>query len=95
MIANCLSSNSFLYNRKLQKHKLHKFEIACLANLVPADADEAKSLLPRWASELPIAVLTQCISIYLFFTCSLQGRFDDLELNELLDDIRTQMSFQY
>ena len=31
----------------------------------------------------------------LLFVYSLQGRFDDLELNELLDDIRTQMSFQY
>ncbi|XP_003386979.1 PREDICTED: DNA-directed RNA polymerase II subunit RPB4-like [Amphimedon queenslandica] len=56
----------------LQKHKLHKFEVACLANLAPADADEAKTLLP-----------------------SLQGRFDDLELNELLDDIRTHMNYQY
>ena len=33
--------------RTLQKHKLHKFEVACLANLAPADADEAKALLPR------------------------------------------------
>jgi DNA-directed RNA polymerase subunit F len=31
----------------LQKHKLHKFEVASLANLAPADADEGKSLLPR------------------------------------------------
>lgn len=33
------------------------------------------------------------ILFILFF--SLQGRFDDLELNELLDDIRTHMNYQY
>ena len=31
----------------LQKQKLHKFEIASLANLCPATAEEAKALLPR------------------------------------------------
>lgn len=56
----------------LQKQKLHKFEIACLANLAPTTAEEAKALLP-----------------------SLEGRFDDLELNEILDDIRTHMNYQY
>ena len=56
----------------LQKQKLHKFEVACLANLAPSTAEEAKALLP-----------------------SLEGRFDDLELNELLDDIRTHMNYQY
>ena len=56
----------------LQKQKLHKFEIACLANLAPTTDEEAKSLLP-----------------------SLEGRFDDLELNEVLDDIRTHMNYQY
>lgn len=56
----------------LQKQKLHKFEIAALANLAPTTAEEAKALLP-----------------------SLEGRFDDLELNEILDDIRTHMSYQY
>ena len=106
--------------RTLQKHKLHKFEVACLANLAPADADEAKSLLPRQVSLMvtlaPIAVNEKNVLILLhvcmfsfdvlYFcththththtrTHSLQGRFDDLELNEALDDIRTHMNYQY
>ncbi len=43
-------------------------------------------------------MITQSISILnkfcCLFQCSLQGCFDDLELNELFDDIPTQMSFQ-
>ena len=56
----------------LQKKKLHKFEIACLANLAPPTSDEAKALMP-----------------------SMEGRFDDLELNELLDDVQTHINYQY
>ncbi|KAL5490862.1 hypothetical protein EMCRGX_G016054 [Ephydatia muelleri] len=56
----------------LQKQQLHKFELACLANLAPTTAEEAKTLFP-----------------------SLEGRFDDVELTELLDDIRTHMNYQY
>ena len=49
----------------LQTQKLHKFEIAALANLGPATAEEARTLLP-----------------------SLEGRFDDIELGEILSDIK-------
>lgn len=35
------------------------------------------------------------IEFYYLYFFSLQGRFDDLELNELLDDIRTHMNYQY
>ena len=56
----------------LGKKKLHKFELACLANLCPETAEEAKSLIP-----------------------SLEGRFDDDDLQQLLDDIQTHRSFQY
>ena len=35
------------------------------------------------------------IEFYYLVFFSLQGRFDDLELNELLDDIRTHMNYQY
>lgn len=56
----------------LQTQKLHKFEIAVLANLCPATSEEARTLLP-----------------------SLEGRFDDLELGEILDDIKTHISYQY
>lgn len=55
----------------LQK-KLHKFELAALANLCPDNAEESKSLIP-----------------------SLEGRFEDEELQQTLDDIQTKRSFQY
>uniref|UniRef100_A0A8C5N4B7 DNA-directed RNA polymerase II subunit RPB4 n=1 Tax=Leptobrachium leishanense TaxID=445787 RepID=A0A8C5N4B7_9ANUR len=55
----------------LQK-KLHRFELACLANLCPETADEAKALIP-----------------------SLEGRFEEEELQQILDDIQTKRSFQY
>uniref|UniRef100_A0ACB8FAD9 DNA-directed RNA polymerase II subunit rpb4 n=1 Tax=Sphaerodactylus townsendi TaxID=933632 RepID=A0ACB8FAD9_9SAUR len=55
----------------LQK-KLHKFELACLANLCPETAEETKALIP-----------------------SLEGRFEDEELQQILDDIQTKRSFQY
>ncbi|NXH39919.1 RPB4 polymerase, partial [Dicaeum eximium] len=58
-------------NLLLQK-KLHKFELACLANLCPETAEEAKALIP-----------------------SLEGRFEDEELQQILDDIQTKRSFQY
>ncbi|RMX39409.1 hypothetical protein pdam_00005945 [Pocillopora damicornis] len=54
------------------KKKLHKFELACLANLCPETAEEAKALIP-----------------------SLEGRFDDDDLQQLQDDIQTHRSFQY
>ena len=57
---------------QLTQKKLHKFELAALANLCPETAEEAKSLIP-----------------------SLEGRFDEEELNSLLDDIQTKRSFQY
>ncbi|KAL9971308.1 hypothetical protein ACROYT_G023818 [Oculina patagonica] len=56
----------------LGKKKLHKFELACLANLCPETAEEAKALIP-----------------------SLEGRFEDDDLQQLLDDIQTHRSFQY
>ncbi|GFR90040.1 DNA-directed RNA polymerase II subunit RPB4 [Elysia marginata] len=56
----------------LMQKKLHKFELATLANLCPETADEAKSLIP-----------------------SLEGRFEEEELQQILDDIKTKRSFQY
>lgn len=32
----------------LMQKKLHKFELAALANLCPDNAEEAKSLIPRY-----------------------------------------------
>ncbi|XP_076358850.1 RNA polymerase II subunit D isoform X1 [Tachypleus tridentatus] len=56
----------------LMQKKLHKFELAQLANLAPETPEEAKALIP-----------------------SLEGRFEDEELRQILDDIQTQRSFQY
>ncbi|CAH2003229.1 unnamed protein product [Acanthoscelides obtectus] len=56
----------------LMQKKLHKFELAAIANLCPETAEEAKSLIP-----------------------SLEGRFEDEELQALLDDIQTKRSIQY
>ncbi|WAR14795.1 RPB4-like protein [Mya arenaria] len=56
----------------LMSKKLHKFELAALANLCPDNAEEAKSLIP-----------------------SLEGRFEDEELQQILEDIHTKRSFQY
>lgn len=56
----------------LTKKKLHKFEMASIANLCPQLADEAKSLIP-----------------------SLEGKFDNDELQQVLDDIHVKLSIQY
>ncbi|CAL1298415.1 unnamed protein product [Larinioides sclopetarius] len=56
----------------LTQKKVHKFELAQLANLCPETPEEAKTLIP-----------------------SLEGRFEDEELRQILDDIQTQRSFQY
>ncbi|XP_014675675.1 PREDICTED: DNA-directed RNA polymerase II subunit RPB4-like [Priapulus caudatus] len=58
--------------KSLQEKKLHKFELASIANLCPENAEEAKALIP-----------------------SLEGRFEDDELQQILDDIQTKRSFQY
>merc|ERR1712063_209507 len=50
----------------LQK-KLHKFELAALANLCPESSEESKALIP-----------------------SLEGRFEDDELRQILEDIQTK-----
>lgn len=52
--------------------KLHKFELAAIANLCPETTEEAKSLIP-----------------------SLEGRFEDDDLRQVLEDIQTKRSLQY
>ncbi|KAF5308792.1 hypothetical protein FQR65_LT06025 [Abscondita terminalis] len=56
----------------LMQKKLHKFELAALANLCPESTEEAKSLIP-----------------------SLEGRFEDEDLQAVLEDIQTKRSIQY
>ena len=60
-----------IYIQKKLHKKLHRFELAALANLCPETAEEAKALVP-----------------------SLEGRFEDDELQEVLNDIQTKRSFQ-
>ena len=44
------TTNVFLYFKfsLLMQKKLHKFELAALANLCPESPEEAKSLIPRY-----------------------------------------------
>lgn len=56
----------------LNQKKLHKFELAAIANLCPETTEEAKSLIP-----------------------SLEGRYEDEDLQTVLDDIQTKRSIQY
>ncbi|AWO99500.1 DNA-directed RNA polymerase II subunit RPB4 isoform 2 [Scophthalmus maximus] len=73
----------------LQK-KLHKFELASLANLCPEAAEEAKALTPRATG--PMSNIRE---VKLSALHSLEGRFEDEELQQILDDIQTKRSFQY
>ena len=66
--------------------RLHKFELAALANLCPETADEAKGF--SYNIEL---LLTLCSALI----PSLDGRFPDDELQQILDDMATKRSFQY
>ena len=53
-------SINFFISSLLGKKKLHKFELACLANLCPETAEEAKSLIPRFdCTKFPL-YLSQC-----------------------------------
>lgn len=40
----------FFFCRLLERKKLHKFEIASIANLCPETAEEAKALIPRYCT---------------------------------------------
>lgn len=40
--------NGFVFDSLLLQKKLHKFELASLANLCPEAAEEAKALIPRY-----------------------------------------------
>ena len=76
--------------------KLHKFELAVLANLCPESPEEAKSLIPRYCSELMISMYGMFLMFFYYFLInSLEGRFEDEELRQILEDIQTKRSFQY
>ena len=75
----------------LMSKKLHKFELAALANLCPESPEEARSLIPRFKPHFK----QQTTSFINQLVCSLEGRFADEELGGLLEDIQTKRSFQY
>ena len=53
----------------LGKKKLHKFELACLANLCPDTAEEAKALIPRWVFTFQTLASVCMFSILFFIHC--------------------------
>ena len=71
----------------LMQKRLHKFELAALANLCPETADEAKGIV---CLHYP-----QYLTVGLALIPSLDGRFPDDELQQILDDMATKRSFQY
>ena len=67
-LKNILLLVNFLFHlccSLLGKKKLHKFELACLANLCPETAEEAKALIPRWVS----------LSVYFFLIPCIEGKW--------------------
>lgn len=99
-------TSELLSSSLLLQKKLHKFELASLANLCPEAAEEAKALIPRsvLSPEDPLLCLpancrvqeTQPVPVCVFVCVfSLEGRFEDEELQQILDDIQTKRSFQY
>jgi len=48
-----------VYCSLLVQKKLHKFELATLANLCPETSEEAKALIPR----LLLSILVQCMAL--------------------------------
>ena len=90
--------------------KLHKFELAALANLCPESPEEAKSLIPRLVQlalytlitaglifkfHFPFEIVSQFLFSSFLYLNSLEGRFEDDELRQILEDIQTKRSFQY
>jgi len=67
----------------LQESGLHPFEQAALANLCPADAEEAIALLPSLASELPRGKDSEDKSIP-----------DETELGELIENLQGFRNFR-
>ena len=53
----------------LGKKKLHKFELACLANLCPETAEEAKALIPRLVFTFQTLASVCMFSILFFIHC--------------------------
>jgi DNA-directed RNA polymerase II subunit RPB4 len=75
--------------------ELTQFETAQIANLCPADAEEAKSIIPRCAMlDLSAALLHPRLTNYRHpFLLSLV-KIEDDRLQALLDEIQAMRKFQ-
>jgi DNA-directed RNA polymerase II subunit RPB4 len=82
-----LLSYPFLLRTLRRESALTQFETAQIANLCPADADEAKSVIPR---QLIIFLFVFCI-LTIFYSLV---KIDDDKLQLLLDEIQTMRKFQ-
>ena len=84
----------FISFRTLRREPaLTQFETAQIANLCPADSEEAKSVIPRYASKTlhTLAILTCWLFFSFFFSLV---KIDDDRLQALLDEIQTMRKFQ-
>jgi len=62
---------------------LHKFEVAQLGSLCPEEAEEAKTLIPRYLSSPSLLNL-----------CSLVSKKTDEDLQAILDELSSLRKFQ-
>jgi len=62
---------------------LHKFEVAQLGSLCPEEAEEAKTLIPRYLSSPGLLNL-----------CSLVSKKTDEDLQAILDELSSLRKFQ-
>lgn len=69
---------------------LTQFETAQIANLCPATAEEAKSVIPRQVS----ATMTLSARTAHVFSFASLVKIDDDRLQALLDEIQTMRKFQ-
>ena len=85
-------------NRILRREpELAQFETAQIANLCPADAEEAKSIIPRCGIGLNVPSVSSYPSLFanchLFYPDSLV-KIEDDRLQALLDEIQAMRKFQ-
>ena len=68
--------------------QLTQFETAQLANLCPAEAEEAKSIIPRCVQSFSVH------NLLMHPLSSLEDKVDDDRLQALLNEIQTMRKFQ-
>ena len=71
-----------------------QFEIAQIANLCPVTAEEAKSIIPRYARHLVSRGCATSQFLRPFLAMYSLVKIDDDKLQPLLDEIQTMRKFQ-